>query len=107
MEYMRGRKILEVNPSHPIMSGIKALLEEGDKERARDLGELMYETALITSGFSLESPRDYASKVRSGVEQRDQVVVVCVQLGGLGRRKGMAGVQGGAGCVLCGLGAVA
>ncbi len=38
-------------------------MDEGDKERARDLSELLYETALLTSGFSLASPRDYASKV--------------------------------------------
>jgi hypothetical protein len=81
MEYMRGRKILEVNPTHPIMTGIKSLLEEGDKERARDLGELMYETALITSGFSLDSPRDYASKVRGG------------QMQGLGWHDGRARVE--------------
>lgn len=63
MEYMRGRKIMEVNPKHMIVKGIKTLLDEKDKERARDLSELLFETALITSGFSLENPRDYASKV--------------------------------------------
>ena len=42
---------------------MQVLLEEKDKERARDLSELLFETALITSGFSLENPRDYASKV--------------------------------------------
>eukprot|EP00775_Hariotina_reticulata_P014449 gene14449-14561_t len=62
MEYMRGRKILEVNPDHEIVRGIKVLLDEDDKERARDLAELLYETSLLTSGFNLEQPKDYASK---------------------------------------------
>nr|QBB20010.1 heat shock protein hsp90-C2 [Ettlia sp. YC001] len=63
MEYMRGRKILEVNPNHEIVRGIKVLLDEDDKERARDLADLLYETSLLTSGFNLEQPKDYASKV--------------------------------------------
>jgi hypothetical protein len=39
------------------------LLDEDDRERARDLAELLYETSLLTSGFALEQPKDYASKV--------------------------------------------
>ncbi len=53
MEYMRGRKIMEVNPDHDIIRGIDALLKEKDEERAADLAELLYETALITSGFQV------------------------------------------------------
>ncbi|GLI58754.1 hypothetical protein VaNZ11_000511 [Volvox africanus] len=63
MEYMRGRKIMEINPKHDIISGIKTLLQEKDEDRARDLAELLYETSLITSGFQVDSPKDYASKV--------------------------------------------
>lgn len=53
----------QINPEHNIIVGIKQLLDEKDEERARDLAELMFETSLITSGFQLESPKDYASKV--------------------------------------------
>jgi heat shock protein 90kDa beta len=63
MEYMRGRKILEVNPRSDIVLGVQALLKEGDEARARDCAELLYETSLLTSGFALENPRDYANKV--------------------------------------------
>eukprot|EP00197_Chlamydomonas_leiostraca_P015628 CAMPEP_0202868906 /NCGR_PEP_ID=MMETSP1391-20130828/11327_1 /ASSEMBLY_ACC=CAM_ASM_000867 /TAXON_ID=1034604 /ORGANISM="Chlamydomonas leiostraca, Strain SAG 11-49" /LENGTH=770 /DNA_ID=CAMNT_0049549131 /DNA_START=140 /DNA_END=2452 /DNA_ORIENTATION=+ len=63
MEYMKGRKILEINPEHDIVRGIKQLLGEKDEDRARDLSELLFETSLITSGFQVDSPKDYASKV--------------------------------------------
>ncbi|KAG2453711.1 hypothetical protein HYH02_001923 [Chlamydomonas schloesseri] len=63
MDYMKGRKIMEINPKHDIITGIKTLLKEKDEDRARDLSELLYETALITSGFQVDSPKDYASKV--------------------------------------------
>lgn len=62
-EYMSGRKIMEVNPENDIVKGIAELLEEKDEERAADIAELLYETCMLTSGFTLESPREYADKV--------------------------------------------
>ena len=53
MLHLQGRKILEINPEHSIVRGIKTLLVEKDEERARDLAELLYETSLITSGFQV------------------------------------------------------
>jgi hypothetical protein len=46
-----------------LLCDLQVLLDEDDKERARDLAELLYETSLLTSGFALEQPKDYASKV--------------------------------------------
>eukprot|EP00798_Chlamydomonas_sp_ICE-L_P023848 gene23848-9404_t len=63
MDYMKGRKIFEINPQHDIIRGIKTLLDENDTDRAADLGVLLYETALGTSGFQVDNPKDYASKV--------------------------------------------
>eukprot|EP00199_Chlamydomonas_sp_CCMP681_P001189 CAMPEP_0119106662 /NCGR_PEP_ID=MMETSP1180-20130426/5810_1 /TAXON_ID=3052 ORGANISM="Chlamydomonas cf sp, Strain CCMP681" /NCGR_SAMPLE_ID=MMETSP1180 /ASSEMBLY_ACC=CAM_ASM_000741 /LENGTH=782 /DNA_ID=CAMNT_0007092035 /DNA_START=102 /DNA_END=2450 /DNA_ORIENTATION=- len=63
MDYMKGRKILEINPESDIIMGIKNLLADNQEDQVRDLAELLYETALITSGFQVESPKDYAFKV--------------------------------------------
>ncbi len=60
---VQGKKIMEINPDHDVIKGLRMLLVEKDEDRARDLSELLFETSLLTSGFAVESPRDYASKV--------------------------------------------
>eukprot|EP00210_Caulerpa_lentillifera_P009112 g8690.t1 len=72
-DYMKGKKIMEINPNHPL---IKSLREEvaDDKEskRAKVVCELLFETALLTSGFSVESPKTYAQKVYSMISKAVQ-----------------------------------
>jgi heat shock protein beta len=63
MDYMKGRKIMEINAEHDVIRGLKQLVEEKDEDRARDLSVLLFETSLLTSGFQVDSPRDYAGKV--------------------------------------------
>ena len=50
---MKGRKIMEINPEHDVIRGLKTLLDEKDEDRARDLSELLFETSLLTSGFQV------------------------------------------------------
>ncbi|EIE19325.1 heat shock protein Hsp90 [Coccomyxa subellipsoidea C-169] len=61
-EYMKGRKTLEINPDHPI---IRALSDKvnNDAAGAKAVAELMYDTALVTSGFTVESPREFAARI--------------------------------------------
>lgn len=62
--YMAGKKHLEINPDHPIVENLreKAAADKNDKA-LKDLVILMYETALLSSGFSLPNPQVHASRI--------------------------------------------
>ncbi|KAF9683153.1 hypothetical protein SADUNF_Sadunf05G0182900 [Salix dunnii] len=88
--YMRGKRVLEINPRHPI---IKELLERVVKDpevnfcsvfvifidvrvlspplqddSVKQTAHLMYQTALMESGFILNDPKDFASRIYSSVK---------------------------------------
>uniref|UniRef100_A0A8C4XXR9 Uncharacterized protein n=1 Tax=Gopherus evgoodei TaxID=1825980 RepID=A0A8C4XXR9_9SAUR len=58
MGYMAAKKHLEINPDHSIIETLrqKAEADKNDKS-VKDLVILLYETALLSSGFSLEDPQ--------------------------------------------------
>jgi len=64
MGYMAAKKHLEVNPDHPIIETLrqKADADKNDKS-VKDLVMLLYETALLCSGFALEDPQTHASRI--------------------------------------------
>ncbi|PJF18002.1 hypothetical protein PSACC_02145 [Paramicrosporidium saccamoebae] len=62
--YMKSKKTMEINPDHAIIKSIKARVEEDSEDSTtNDLIHLLYETALITSGFTLEDTSDFASRI--------------------------------------------
>jgi len=64
MGYMAAKKHLEVNPDHSIVETLRAKAEADKNDKAvKDLVMLLYETSLLTSGFSLEDPQVHATRI--------------------------------------------
>merc|ERR1711939_1251632 len=62
--YMMSKKTMEVNPRHPIVTELNKLLKDNaDSEDAKDLGNLLYDTALINSGFTMEKTDEFAARM--------------------------------------------
>jgi molecular chaperone HtpG len=64
MGYMAAKKHLEINPDHPIVDTLRTKAESDKNDKAvKDLVMLLYETSLLTSGFSLEDPMIHSARI--------------------------------------------
>lgn len=64
MGYMAAKKHLEINPDHSIIKSLKERVDadKGDKS-VKDLVMLLFETAMLASGFSLDDPQIHANRI--------------------------------------------
>eukprot|EP01050_Picozoa_sp_SAG11_P019029 SAG11_NODE_2968_length_2804_cov_2.754159_4_plen_129_part_00 len=71
--YMQARKTFELNPRHPIVIKIHELLQADEKESASQMGRVLFDSALLTSGFQVEDGVAFASRVNTLLAQTMQI----------------------------------
>ena len=67
--YMVGKRTFEINTEHKIIKHLLTLTKTPETLRIlKDLTELLYQTALMVSGFDVESPAHYAHRIHAIIE---------------------------------------
>merc|ERR1711973_691447 len=78
MGYMAAKKHLEINPDHSIVENLRQRAEADKSNKSvKDLVMLLFETGLLSSGFSLEDPQVHAVRIHRmiklglGIDEED------------------------------------
>jgi len=62
--YMASKKSLELNPKNAIIKQLKAKVDADKNDKtAKDLIHMLYDVALLTSGFSIDDPSTFSSRI--------------------------------------------
>ena len=64
MQQMSASRTLELNPRHPIIVELNKLVENSpDEDETKDLAWLMYDTALLSSGFNQQDTELFSARM--------------------------------------------
>ena len=68
-EAEKFQPVLEVNPSHPIVTKLDALLKQGQDDMVADTSHLLLEQALLIEGAQLTDPVAFAARLNRSLER--------------------------------------
>ncbi len=63
------KRILELNPTHPLIEAIRTIQESGNDDRVGEWVELIYDQALLAEGSPIKSPGTFARRLTGLMEQ--------------------------------------
>merc|ERR1719254_420857 len=64
LSMMSGRKTLEINPNHPVVIDLlEKIKSDKENEAAKDTAHVLFQTALIESGYDIADPSALVNRV--------------------------------------------
>lgn len=62
--YMKGSRVLEINPSHPIIKKMLTMVKDDDEtNRLKDMASSLYAIGAVSSGYDLDKPENFVQNV--------------------------------------------
>jgi len=59
-----GKRVLEINPRHPIIKRLLTLVNDGNTDDAtEDIAHVLYDVAVLNSGYSLAEPAELTGRI--------------------------------------------